>query len=325
MKIEVDGFQAAYRIELGKATAFLVVHAAPYARSFGGIRLRKYASDDAALADAKLLARAMTRKVLLAGIPAGGAKTVIRVPAEGWSVEDRAAGLRQLGEFIQGLEGLYHCGADLGFTDADEAALRSTCGFVAPRALGPWTARRVLVAMHAVCTPASVAVQGVGAVGTGVATSLIDDGVSVHGTDLDGAAVAAVPGLINVAPSEIYEVDCEVFSPCATGGVLDEETIARLRCRIVCGGANNPLAGPAGAEMLRERGIIYVPSVIANAGAVIKGASDALGESDRVEERMAGIAERVKDILEIAKREERSPQAVSHDLAERLLVLAFER
>ncbi len=325
MKIEADGYQVVYRIELGKATAFLVVHAAPYGHSFGGVRLRKYVSDEAALNDAKLLARAMTRKVLLAGIPAGGAKTVVRLPAEGWSAEDRDAGLRKLGEFIHGLEGLYHCGADLGFTDADEASIRATTSFIAPRSLGPWTARSVLIAMRAVCQPESVAIQGLGVVGVGVATDLIASGVTVTGADVEGAAVAAVPDLISVPPDEIYDVECEIFSPCATGGVLDQETIERLRCRIVCGGANNPLAGPDDAERLRKRGIIYVPAILANAGAVIKGASDALGESDRVDERMVGIAERVKDVLAIALRESRSPQAVSHDLAEHLLTLAFER
>ncbi len=325
MKIEAEGFQVAYRIELGKATAFLVVHAAPYGRSFGGIRLRKYVSDDAALEDAKQLATAMTRKVLLAGISAGGAKTVIRVPAEGWSSEARDAGMRKLGEFIQGLEGLYYCGADLGFTGADEASMRMTCSFVAPRSVGPWTARSVLIAMRAVCDPESVAVQGLGVVGGHVATDLIDKGARVVGADLDGAAEAAVPGLITVPPDAIYETECDVFSPCATGGVLNAETIDRLRCRVVCGGANNPLAGPDDGERLRQRGILYVPSVLANAGAVIKGASDALGESEAIDERMRGIAERVKDVLAISEREGRSPHLVSHDLADHLLVLAFER
>ena len=117
MRVDVDGFHEVHRLDLGGATAFLAIHAAPHGRSFGGIRLRSYDSDDAALDAAKRLASAMTRKVLLAGIPAGGGKTVVRIPAEGWPEAQRRAGMELLGEFIEDMSGLYHCGADLGFTD----------------------------------------------------------------------------------------------------------------------------------------------------------------------------------------------------------------
>ena len=324
MRIELDGFHEAFRLELGGgSTAFLVIHAAPNGRSFGGIRLRPYASDDAALEDARALSVAMTRKVLLAGIPAGGAKTVVRLPAGGWSAEARSAGMEQLGAFIEELGGLYHCGADLGFTDEDEDALRRTTSHVAPRALGPWTALSVVSAMRAVITPESVAVQGLGVVGARVAVEMIDGGARVVGTDLVPDPSPGLRGVERVTPNEIYHADCEVFSPCAIGGVLSADTINRLRCRVVCGGANNPFETDADADRLHARGITYVPDVLANAGAVIKGASDALGQSHLIEERMTAIAERVKSVLRRAAYEDRSPHSVVQDEADRLLALAL--
>lgn len=326
MRIELDGFHESYRLDLvGGATAFVVIHAAPHFRSFGGIRLLPYESDDAALEDARRLSVAMTRKVLLAGIPAGGAKTVVRLPDGGWSPEDRSAGMEELGAFIEDLDGLYHCGADLGFTDDDEAALRRTTRHVAPRALGPWTALSVVAAMRAVLSPESVAIQGLGVVGARVAVEMIDGGARVVGTDLAPDPSPGLRGVVRVTPHEIYHADCEVFAPCAVGGVLAADTIEQLRCRVVCGGANNPFATDADADRLHARGITYVPDVLANAGAVIKGASDALDESRLIESRMAAIGDRVRALLQRAADEDRSPHRVVLDEADRLLALALGR
>lgn len=323
MRVHVEGFQEVYRLDLGGgATAFLVIHAAPHGRSFGGVRLRAYDSDDDALEDAKRLASAMTRKVLLAGIPAGGGKTVVRLPAGGWPEEQRTAGMECLGAFIEDLGGLYHCGADLGFTEKDEAALMRTTQHVATRALGPWTALSVVSAIRAVRDPASVAVQGLGVVGARVAVEMIDGGARVVGADVVDEPSPGLRGVERVAPEAIYDADCEVFSPCATGSVLDAESIPRLRCGLVCGGANNPFATDDDADRLHARGIRYVPDVLANAGAVIKGASDALGQSRLVEKRLNAVADRVREVLQRAADEGRSPHHVARDMADALLVLA---
>lgn len=326
MRLDVEGFQQVERLDLGGACAFLAIHAAPSGRSFGGVRVGTYASDDDALDDACRLARAMTRKVLLAGIPAGGAKTVIRLPAGGWPPAARAAGLARLGEHIERLGGLYHCGADLGFTDADETALRATTRHVAARSIGIWTARSVLLALRAVLPePRSVAIQGLGVVGRGVAEDLLGAGCRVVAADLDEAAGAGLRGLERVAPSALIEADCEVLSPCATGGVIDTEVAGRLRSGVVCGGANNPLADDAAADRLHARGIVYVPDVISNAGAVIQGASEALGQHAQIEPRLAAVADTVRAVLDRSRREDRSPHHVARDMADALLVLAQER
>ncbi len=325
MRLDLEGVHAAWRLDLGGATAFVVVHAAPGRRSFGGIRVRAYPDDAAALTDARRLAEAMTRKVLLAGLPAGGAKTVVRVPARGWDEAARRAGMERLGAFVESLGGLYHCGADLGFTDDDEAAVRRATAHVGARSLGPLTARSVLVALDAVCAPASVAVQGLGVVGSRVAADLVARGVAVDGADVDAAAARSVEGVRVVAPETVAHAACDVFSPCAAGGVLDAATIARLRCRVVCGGANNPFAEDADADRLHARGITYVPDVLANAGAVIGGASLALGEPERTDARIAALADTVREVLARAAREDRSPHHVVRELADALLAEALAR
>jgi leucine dehydrogenase len=151
---------------------------------------------------------------------------------------------------------------------------------------------------------------------------MIDGGAAVVGADVVPDPSPGLCGLRRVPPDAIYDAECEVFSPCATGAVLHAATIERLRCRLVCGGANNPFASDADADRLHARGIGYVPDVLANAGAVIKGASDALGESHLIEKRMAAVGERVREVLRRAEDEDRSPHRIVQDMADALLVLA---
>ncbi len=325
MKLDVQGFDQVHRLELGAATAFVAIHRAPYGRSFGGIRVRRYPNDEAALRDARLLAVAMSRKVVLAGLPAGGAKTVVRAPAGDWPDEERRRTMHELGRFIASLDGRYHCGADLGLTLSDHAALAAETDHIAPLDLGAWTARSVIDAMYAVSSPDVVAVQGLGAVGGVVAELLRDAGVRVIGTDVSADALAAVDGIETVEHDEIWDVACDVFSPCAGGGVLDLDTVERLQCSVVCGGANNPFASVGDVDDLHARGILYVPDVLSNAGAVIKGASDAMGQSDQIEDRMALIPRRVNDVIARAKAESQSPHRVAREMADGLLVLSLER
>ena len=303
----MDGYDEVYRVACAGTVAFVALHAVLGGRAFGGIRIRAYATEEAALDDALLLARAMSRKVVMAGLPAGGAKSVLVEPRS-----DRAAAVAALGAFIDSLGGRYHCGPDLGFTEEDGAALSAETSFLACGALGDVTARGVHAAVRAVASPRSAAVQGLGAVGLPLARLLLRDGVRVTVSDL--RPVADLP---TVAPEEIYDVEADLFAPCAAGGVLDTETISRLRCRVVCGGANNPLADESGAELLRARGILYVPDFLSNAGAVIDGGARALGEADRVEELLGGLGDRVREVVARAEAEGRTPLSVAVEEADR--------
>ncbi len=312
-RLDIPGYDEVYRVACGSAVAFVAIHALVEGRAFGGIRIKDYDSEKAALDDALHLARAMSRKVALHGLPAGGAKTVLMRPKRG-----RPEAVEALGAFIESLGGRYHCGPDFGFGPDDETALRRTTSQLAcTQGLGAATARGVYAAMTAICTPTAVAVQGLGAVGLPLARLLASDGVRVIASD-----IRPLPGFEVAPPETIYDADCDVFAPCAGGGVLDRLTIERLRCRIVCGAANNPLATDEDADRLRARGILYVPDIVANAGAVIVGGSIAAGQADLAEQRLLAIGDRVLEILGRADEEGRSPHVVAIEEAERLLAAA---
>lgn len=305
-RLAIEGFDEVYRVDLGGTVAFVAIHAVLRGISFGGIRIRPYHSEEAALGDALALARAMSRKVVSAGIEGGGAKAVVIAP-----FPDRADAMRRLGAFIESLAGRYWCGGDLGFTDDDNACLRETTGYLACGALADYTARSVHDAMGVLGDPRVVAIQGMGSVGHPLATALQEEGAQVVAADLK-----PVEGFNSVEPEEVYDVLCDVFSPCAAGGVLNAATIPRLRCNLVCGGANNPLAGPEDADRLQARGIAYAPDFIANAGATILGASRALGQADRVEARFKALGELLREVIDRASSEDRSPHHVAVEVAD---------
>jgi leucine dehydrogenase len=288
-RLIVDGYDEVYRLEIGGAVAFVALHAVLAGRSFGGIRIRQYSTEADALGDALALSRAMSRKVVLAGIRGGGGKSVIMEPGVG---VDRAASVRALGLFIEELGGRYCCGPDMGFTRADDDALRSATQYVACEGMSAATAQGVLTAMRHVAGPVErVAIQGLGAVGQPLAEILSDSGVDVVACD-----VRPVTEFETVPVADIFDVECDVFAPCAVGGVLNATTIPRLRCRLVCGGANNPVATDEDVIRLHERGIQYVPDIISNAGATVVGASTALKEPHLIEPRLAAIGPLAEEV-----------------------------
>jgi leucine dehydrogenase len=305
--VRVPGYDEVHRLEIGGTVAFVALHAVLKGHAFGGIRIKAYPSEQEALDDALALSRAMSRKVVMAGIPGGGGKTVVMV-REGWR---RAEALERLGEFIDSLKGRYYCGPDYGFTSDDTRVVKTRTKYVACADLAPATARSVVIAMRAVAEPRVVAVQGLGAVGRPVAEMLKADGVRVIASD-----VKPVPGWGCVAPEAIWEAEADVVAPCAIGGAIDPAVAERLRAKVVCGAANNPLAGDDVARRLHERGIVYVPDFISNAGATIQGASTSLGEVDHVEPRMARIGPLVRDVVERSRRENRSPHFVAVEMAD---------
>lgn len=319
--LSIDGFDEVHELRLAGTVAFLAIAHAARGRAFGGIRIRAYGTDGEALSDALALARAMARKVALAGIDGGGAKTVIVEPRP----ERRAEAIAALGAFIESLGGRYRSGPDYGFSAEDEAVLRSATRHVADGDLAAGTAESVARAAAAAVEAAApegagtsriqrVVIQGVGGVGRLLAARWKAEGVEVAAADIRSSL--GVEGLVRVAPERVYDEPCDVLAPCAVGGVLDADTIARLRCRVVCGAANNPLAAPEDAERLRARGILYVPDVLANAGATVVGASNALGETDRIPARMDALVALTRDVLARAASEGRSPHAVAMELAD---------
>lgn len=315
--------------------AIVAMHSTRRGPAFGGIRRRHYGGEDEALSDALALAEAMSQKCALAGLRAGGAKTVVLRPAAG-PEPDWDAAYEALGAEIAALHGAYVCGPDIGTGAAELAAVRRTCTYVNPEGndAGASTAAGVHAGLRAVWRalerprggPRTVAIQGLGAVGRALAAMLRDEGVEVAGADVEPRAcrAAAALGVRIVDPAAVLAWPCDVLVPCAGGRVLDAATIAALRCRAVCGSANNQLATPEDAARLHARGIVHAPDVVVSAGAVIEGVltvQEGQGATvrARVRETIAAIEGTLGAVLDEAARRGSPPTAVARARAKQLL------
>ncbi len=305
---------------------FLAIHSTSLGPAAGGIRLWSYATAAEAREDALRLSRAMTYKTALAELPAGGGKTVLIEHAG----LDRAAAFERLGEIIESLGGRYYAGPDVGVTLADLAAARRSSRYIADEsspelgdisehtAVGIWHGMRACLEAAGI-RRARVAVQGVGNVGKSLARILRREGMEVLLADIDSSRAVGVAhelGAQVVPPEEILIAECDVLAPCALGGVLNGETIPRLRTRIVCGSANNVLSTPDDAEALRQRGTLYAPDYLVNAGGVIRGVDFYfLGLRDS-QANLARIYHRMKRVLEISRDCGISTARVADEFAE---------
>lgn len=314
--------------------ATIAIHSTRRGPAFGGIRRARYESDAAAGHDAAKLAEAMTFKCALAGLDAGGAKTVVRMPEASRDV-DWPMAYRCLGEAIEALDGEYVCGPDVGTGPAELDAVRAVTRHVNPAAndAGRSTAAGVRAGLSAVLEAlelpvagARVAVMGLGSVGGALATSLLSEGAEVFGADPDpeACARAEASGVTLVSPAAVLHHPCDVLMPCALGGILTRSEAERVRCRAVCGSANNQLATADAGWALHRRGILHAPDVVVSAGAVIEGVLTVQrGEEPTVRAAIAhtigalqGVTARV---LEAAAREDRPASVVARDLAEAAL------
>ncbi len=317
-----------------KLFAINVIHDTTRGPAAGGIRFMKYKGEDEAIRDALNLARSMTYKTAAAGLSCGGGKTVI-MDVEGM---DRVLALKTVARFIESLNGRRFTGRDLGISVEDLEIMRTETKWVADESaagvgdLSEATAWGVIQAMRACLEEVNgtdsfkgkkVAVQGVGEVGYWVAKYALEEGARVVVADVNPRALAkTVHGLKveTVSPDQIYEVEGDVFSPCAVGGVMNSGTIPRLRCKVVAGSANNVLGNEQDGTSLYARGIVYAPDYIANAGAVIqwwfRQAAYPLTDKRDGRDVIANIHQVVKEILRISKEKQRPPAGVADQYAE---------
>ncbi len=262
--------------------AIIVLHDTTFGPAAGGTRLYDYPTEEAALTDAMRLAQGMTRKTAMAKIGVGGAKAVIICDPK----KKTEAMLRSYGRFVERLNGVFLTGNDVNipFEDAQIIAKETQYVLGATDKLGsssPITAHGVYHGMLACVKEVygasnmaglTVAIQGVGAVGLALATELKADGAELIVCDVDKEATAkaaAELGAKVVSLDEIFSVDADIFSPCALGAVLNDETIPQLKCKIIAGGANNQLLKYEHGDELHKRGILYAPDYIVNAGGAI--------------------------------------------------------
>ena len=276
------------RIPESRAWIFVCLHSTRLGPAGGGTRMKVYGAPAEALEDAMRVSAAMTRKLAIAGLPFGGGKAVIAVP-EIPRGEERRTLLLRYGDLVESLGGTYRTSSDMNTGESDMDVIGERTRYVFGRSVAaggsgspaPPTAVGVYHGIRASLTHVfgsddleerTIVIQGAGGVGSELAGHLANAGAAVVVADIDRARaqdVAERVGGAAISADEIFGADCDVYAPCAVGGVLSAETVPRLRCRIVAGSANNQLAEPEAAELLRERGILYAPDYVINAGGAI--------------------------------------------------------
>ena len=314
--------------------AIIALHSTALGPAAGGCRMWNYATADDALIDALRLSQGMSYKNAMADLPLGGGKAVIW----GTSRTDKTPDLfRALGRAINSLNGRYWSAEDVGVSVQDMAFAAEKTKFVSGLYTGtaasgdpcPVTAKGVFLGLKAATLRAlgtddlssrTIAVQGVGHVGSCLCGHLAKAGANLVITDLNAEAlhqVAHTTGAQIVAPAEIYEVAADIFSPNALGAIINPDTLPRLRVRVVAGGANNQLATPETCDRLREMGIVYAPDYVINGGGIINAASEISGAYDPawVEAKLQRLMQTLGDVLDQAQREDRAANRVADEIA----------
>jgi leucine dehydrogenase len=318
----------------------IAVHSTRLGPALGGVRMWHYPAPADGVADAMRLAQAMTYKAAAAGLDLGGGKGVICTPDPRRPRDElRRAMLLDFGDAVESLEGRYVTAEDVGTGSADMSVIAERTSRVVglPRERGgsgdpsPVTARGVLAAIHACLghrfgTPAlpgrRVCIVGAGHVGSHLARLLTVGGARVTISDIDRSKrrLARELGAAWTAPHEAVAAACDVLAPCALGDEISEETIARLRCAIVCGAANNVLADEGMAVDLEARGILYAPDFIANAGGLISVYAEMKGLGrPEVVRLVEGIGETLQEVFEESEADGTTPLGAARRLALRRL------
>jgi leucine dehydrogenase len=325
----------------------VAVHSTARGPSLGGCRMWTYDDTVDAIRDALRLSRAMTYKSAVAGLPLGGGKGVIRLPAGSAPPqgEDRRAVLLDFADTVELLDGTYLTAEDVGTSEPDMETIAETTRHVTGLAVerggsgdpSPWTALGVEAAIRVACervfgSPSvegrRIAVVGVGHVGGRLAGLLAEGGAQLVLADIDERR-RALAGRLDAewtSPAAAMVADVDVLAPCALGGVLDEAIVPQLRARAIAGAANNQLAHEVIGELLAEREILWVPDYVANAGGVVNIAVElepAGYDTARAETRVRAIADTVRTVLDHAEATGSTPLAAANEIAHRRVAEAL--
>ena len=320
------------------AWIFIAIHSTRLGPAGGGTRLKSYPDVETALQDAIRLAEAMTYKFAVPGIPYGGAKAVIAVRND-FDGPARPPLLRRYGALVHQLGGLFYTGPDVGTSSADMDIIAETgTPFVFGRSparggagsTGPATAMGVFAGIQVACEHLfgevtlrgrRVLVQGTGSVGSALINYLCAAGAQVAFSEVDDGAIRRFRdelGLQFISPEAVYTNECDIFAPCAMGGVLNANTIPQLECRAVVGGANNQLADARDAERLQARGILYAPDYVVNVGGamLLLGVETQGWTPERVEKEVAErVGHTLRQVFESATKEGTTTDAAAQKIA----------
>lgn len=301
--------------------AIIAVHDTTLGPALGGCRMWPYGTEKEAVVDVLRLARGITYKAAVSGLALGGGKSVILGDPD----RDKSGTLfRAFGRHVETLGGRYIVAEDVGTSPEDMESVRTETSHVVGVDVShggsggpsPPTALGVLAGMHACAeevfgSPSlrglTVAVQGLGHVGYALCRLLHEEGSRLVVADLRSDAVERAArefGAKPVEPAEVLSFPCDILAPCALGAVVSDGTLPDLGCSIIAGSANNVLAEGRHGEALAERGILYAPDYVVNAGGLINVAAELEGyDEERARERVVRIYDSVKNVIELSKRD----------------------
>ena len=328
-EINIDGYEKVVHAteESTGLDCYIAIHSTELGPAFGGVRFWKYQKSHDAIRDVLKLAKGMTYKNSLAGLDLGGGKAVINLR----NAEKTPKLLEEFGKVIESLGGDYITADDVGANDDDMKAIHKVTEYVAFLDVdpSPATSLGVIRGMQAALMflrndfslkDVRVAIQGLGHVGFNLAEMLHQKGAILTVTDLDvwkcnEAAHKVDATIVNV--NNIFEVDCDIFAPCALGGAINKDTIEKLNCKILCGGANNQLSNSMMGYALKDKGIINAPDFIVNAGGVIDAYKDMghISTDFHVANIIDGIYDRTMQCLREAEEQNIPSNLVAETMA----------
>lgn len=301
--------------------AVIAIHDTTLGPALGGTRMWTYNSEEEAIEDALRLAKGMTYKNAAAGLNLGGGKAVII----GDPKTDKNPELfRAFGRYVQSLSGRYITAVDVGTTEEDMDLIHTETDYVTGISRydgtagnpSPVTAYGVYKGIKAAANEAygddslngkTIAVQGVGNVAYTLCEFLHKEGANLIVTDINQEAIDQTVeafGATAVDPDAIYDVDCDIYAPCAMGATINDETIPRIKARIIAGSANNQLKASEHGEIIHEKGILYVPDYVINSGGVINVADELNGYNpERAMKKVETIYDSLNKVFEISRRD----------------------
>jgi len=315
--------------------SIIAIHNTTLGKALGGTRLWPFENESEALKDVLRLSQGMTRKAAMADLASGGGKGVI-IANQNQKTEKL---LIAYAKFVNSFDGLFLTGEDVGISQIDVVTMRAeTPHIFGIRDPSIFTAAGVFRSIKK-CAKylygngdlrnRTIAIQGVGHVGYNLALDLLAEGAHLVITDIDKGLAERVADKLeipNVEPERIFSVKCDIFVPCALGGILNKETIPKLKCKIVAGAANNQLAEESDGYELLKRDILYVPDYVINAGGLISVYMEKMGmfEFPAIHHRVSKIAETVEKIITIAKECNEPPQITADRMADTKIRLAAD-
>ena len=320
--------------------AVIALHSTALGPAAGGARFWHYATPAAAITDALRLSRGMSFKNAMAGLDLGGGKGVVLAPARGSTITTEQ--LQAFGRAVESLGGKYVTAEDVGMSEERMKVIAGETKYVSGLPVesgaaggdpGPYTAHGVYLGVKAAAARGlgatdikgvRVAIQGVGSVGGGLAKLLAKDGAVLTLADVDHAraeALATQLGARTVSTDEILSQDVDVVSPNALGAILTADTIGKLKAKVIAGGANNQLATQGEGARVHERGILYAPDYVINAGGIINVGLEYLGHGDEAEvmARIAKIPTRLNEVWDESDRSGQPASDVADQIARRLI------